>query len=77
MEHIAECVRAVGSAIGGVAAAWAFAIIILNGIKMGCATYLVDSREMSAEEAKELMHIEPVWFWKKTKDTVNKVKNKW
>jgi hypothetical protein len=32
---------------------------------------------MEPTDAKELMKIEPVWFWKKTTDTVNKVKNKW
>lgn len=77
MEHVAECVKAVGSAIGGVATAWAFAIIILNGIKMFCATWLIGEGDLEAETSKDMFKIEPVWFWKNTKDTVNKTKNKW
>ena len=77
MEHVAECIKAAGSAVGALGTAWAFAIIICNGIKMICAAYLVDNCDMEPTDAKELMKIEPVWFWKKTTDTVNKVKNKW
>ena len=76
MQHLPECIKAIGSAITGIATAWAFAIIICNGIKMLCATWLVNEGDLDAIEAKELMHIESVWNIKNTKDVAAKMK-KW
>lgn len=76
MQHLPECIKAIGSAITGVATAWTFAIIICNGIKMLCVTWLVNEGDLDAIEAKELMHIESAWNIKNTKDVAAKMK-KW
>ena len=76
MQHLPECIKAIGSAITGVASAWAFAIIICNGIKILSAAWLVNEGDLDAIEAKELMHIESVWNIKNTKDVAAKMK-KW
>lgn len=78
MQYLPECIKAIGSAITGVAAAWAFAVIICNGIKMLCVTWLTgDAEVLDKEECTQLMKIEPVWQLKNTKDAVAKTKNKW
>lgn len=78
MQYLPECIKAIGSAITGVATAWAFAIIICNGIKMLCITWLASEAEvLDKEECTQLLKIEPVWMWKNTKDVAAKMKNKW
>ena len=76
MQYLPECIKAIGSAITGVATAWAFAIIICNGIKMICVACLTYEGDLTSTEAKELMCIEPVWNIKNTKDVAAKMK-KW
>lgn len=77
MEYVAEIVKAAGSAIGGLAGAWAVTMCICNAVKMLCVTYLVNEADMTAADAKECYKIEPVWKMQNTKDAVNKTKSKW
>ncbi|MBQ8793098.1 MAG: hypothetical protein IJZ62_05970 [Clostridia bacterium] len=78
MQYIPECIKAIGSAIGGIAGAWAVTMCLCNGIKMLCATWLVGEADaITPEQATEMMKIEPVWQLKNTKDAVAKMKNKW